>query len=772
MKPLRLASSDIQRALQISNFLGVDLTNAKSEVALNRSPDALNLQINQGGNLEKRKGLKLVAPFTHPVVMIYTANVKTSSNTVIEILLCQSGGALLVYKTDGALIRPYETTSYEAIAGLTLSATLPVQIIPVDNNGLYYLLTGGKLTKPYLLKLDFANAQTGTASVIDLSNNTLANYDTFVNVPITHIGRNPLGTTTTEFEQRNVLSHYEENTFAGDDTAVYKPSGTLTSDVKVYVRSGSTWTLKTLTTHYTVNTGAGTITFTTGNIPTIPSDGADNVKIRFVSGAKSLEKIFSASTHGMYGFGGLRDYLFLSGYNTTTKSLIPMEHFGKRELPLQFGEFDTTTFPSKVLGYSHYGEYHIIYCEDFGNQPTVYRRSSALDAEGEVIFPLQSAVAGVGTLSGKSISNLKGEPIWLSEFGVNGFANRAEDRGYYINVDVLAQSNLSKAVGFVWNNLYHLCVGSSIYIADPRYIYSQRNAQAKAQYEWFKWELMNKLATINGQTEFGGRCYLATDNGIYVFKLSTDTNPYQDEISNYADDTDVAPDWDFDSVAYVENDIVKYNDLFYFCILAHTSDSGKNPTNETYWELYTTIQDGFAPNWASSTGYVFGNMVYYNNSYWVCKNKHTSTVSNYPVANSVFWVKASIYTQYFGSSFYRRIMIPVVAYWTTPVLQMGDISVRKSLKNVWVYLQKYALMAVTVYFSTEGTTPKYDEAFTFAYDFSRDNFTDDTDPLAIAVNRQARKFMSISLKIESADGNPFGLLTILMKYTANSQFKG
>jgi len=771
-----------QNALQINNFLGADFTNSKSEVAINRSPDVLNLVLNEGGNLEKRNGFKLLVSFGYSVVMIHKASIKTSSNTIIEILLCQVNGELRVYKTDGALIRPYETASYKAIVGVpTLSATKPIKITSVDGNGMYHLLTGGGLAKPLILKLDFANAETGTASIIDLSDNTLANYDTFVNVPVTHIGRTPVGVTTTEFEQRNVLSHYEENTFMADGTAVYKPSGTLTSDVKVWVRSGSTWTLKTVTTHYTVDTGAGTVTFTTGNIPTEPTDGADNVKIRFVSGAKALEKVYSATSFGEYGFGGLRDYLFLSGYDTTNKELIPMEYFGKRELPLQFGEFDHTTYPSKVVGYSHFGSYHVVLCEEFGNQPTVYLRSANLDAAGEVIFPLQSGVSGVGTLSGKSIAILKDEPLWLSEYGVMAIVstesiNKAADRGYYINNDLLTQSGLSNALGFVWDNRYHLAIGSTIYVADSRYLFNQRNAQSGRQYEWFKWRLMNSIATLNGQCEFGGRCYLAANNGIYFIKNDTDTNPNQDEISNYADDTDVAFPWDFEFGTYTVGAIVEYDGNYYECILEHAASPDNYPLNTTYWEPYTTIASGFASAFNSGGAYYhFSNMVYYNNAYWVCKRDHVSSVAKAPVVGSEYWVLASIYTEIFSASqFYHRIMVPVVSYWTTPILNMGNISVKKTLKNMWVRLHKYPNMVVKVYYSTMGLVKEqYDGYFDFSdIDFSHLSFSTDTDPLVMVTNRQERKFMSIQFKIESDDYNPFGMLEILLKYTINNQYKG
>lgn len=783
----KFTSGQGQKIFGLNSFTGVDLVTSPSEVSLRRSPDALNLTMNESGNLEKRQGIKLLCTFPDPVIFIHSAQVKTSSNTIIDVLLVQTDGRLKVFKTDGAEIRPYESSSYEDITGLTsLSVTVPIDLIQLDGDGIYYLITSGGLTKPTILKLDFVNAETGTASIIDLSDSTLVNYDSLIKTPITHIGRKPNGLVTTLFEQRNVLSKFQENTFLSDGlSSAYVCSGTIdSSNTKVWVKTAGVWVLKTVTTHYTVNTSTKTVTFTSGNIPPVPTIiGEDTVKIRFLNDALNLEVGYNSSVHGLYGFGGLRTYMFLSGYETTNKALIPMEYWAERKMPLYFGENNNTTFPNKVLGYNNFGSYQSIHCEKSGIDPTIYLRSNSLDAAGEIIFPLQSGISGMSSLSKKTFATLQDEPIWLSEYGVHALTstaitevNHAKDRGYYVNKDILAQPNKNKAVGFVYNNKYYLFVGSNAYVADPRYKSTEKNSLGNSvQYEWFKWTFMNKLVGINDQTVFDNHCYLAADNGIYIMKNTTDSNYHQDEISNYYDDTDVAVEWDQNEVLYEVGVIVAYQSYFYECILEHTSGVDKTPLNVTYWALYTTISGAFAPAYnIGSVPYSFGDMVFYQNAYYVCKRYHVSIAGKEPT-NTQYWVLGSIYTDAFAvNAFYHRIMIPIVAYWTTPILNMGDITVRKTLKNLWIRLMKYSHIKCVVYYSTQGIVKEqYDGFFDFSsIDFSHLIFSGDTDPSVMVTNRTERKFMSIQFKVESDDENPFGLLEIVGKYTVNNTFKG
>ena len=135
-------------------------------------------------------------------------------------------------------------------------------------------------------------------------------------------------------------------------------------------------------------------------------------------------------------------------------------------------------------------------------------------------------------------------------------------------------------------------------------------------------------------------------------------------------------------------------------------------------------------------------------------------------SNSAYWNEITK-----GTGVYY---VPVLAYWTTPIMNMGDMTSLKTLKNLWVRLGKYANMSARIYYSTQGVvSEKYDGIFDFSnIDFSRFTFSTDTDPSVLVTNRQERKFMSIQFKIESRDSYPFSLLEIVGEFILNGKYKG
>ena len=168
--------------------------------------------------------------------------------------------------------------------------------------------------------------------------------------------------------------------------------------------------------------------------------------------------------------------------------------------------------------------------------------------------------------------------------------------------------------------------------------------------------------------------------------------------------------------------------------------------------------------WATATDYVMNAVVTNGTDQYICLKAHNS--SQFPLVEGTYWHQI-----FLDGSVYQ---VPVIAYWTTPIMNMGDITMRKTLKNLWVRLGKYANMSARIYYSTQGiVSEKYDGIFDFSdIDFSRFTFSTDTDPSVLVTNRAERKFMSIQFKVESRDANPFSLLEIVGKYTFNNQFKG
>lgn len=734
MNAHQFSTKIVEKTLKINGFLGVDLTNPKAETQFNRSPDALNLFINKSGNLEKRGGFTQVKSFVdnadryEEVVYMKYFNYGSDTDSVllVQLLRRNSGTGLpeyvFYYRKNGS-------------TWVDASATLPVlneecKVIPIGNEDSYYSIILGGYDASQAIYVLYWNSTTKTFSYIDFSNPAIPNYESMVFTPTTHITRKPDGTETQEYEQINLISAYQINEFYGDGvTASFYPSvkPSAGSDiVSVWVKSGGTWVLKTLTTHYTVNTTLGCVTFTAGNIPPVPSvSGEDNVRIKFKNTTKSIASVWASRVFGKYGFNGMRDYIFLGGYNGNGGIKKTNEVWIEDKLPLYLREFDNANYSSKILGYSNFGEYQTVHCGRNGNEPTLYLRSSGLDASGEVIFPVKSGISGVGVVSGKSFATLRDEPLWLSEYGVTAVASSdvtgkssAQDRSFYISnmvtgsvlgTDFLNNSvnMLERSIGFVYDNRYYLFVGDEIFVADPRYTAGQADAlNGSYQYEWFRWRMMTRNMRINAQYEHNGVCYVGGKGGIYSFQTNVTTNKYDQNIP-------------------------------------------KDTENYTipYWAEGIVYQQG---QWVQSIDY----------GVRICKMKHTSS-STILHNNDSYWVSEGLNK------------VPVVAHWTTPVFNMGNNSVMKNLKNLWVTVTKFSAMAIKIYYSTAGDVPKYTKVYSYSgYDSNRFRFSNDQDPIVIPTNRSERKFLSIQFKIESDDSNEFGLLEILGAYTESGIYRG
>lgn len=170
--------------------------------------------------------------------------------------------------------------------------------------------------------------------------------------------------------------------------------------------------------------------------------------------------------------------------------------------------------------------------------------------------------------------------------------------------------------------------------------------------------------------------------------------------------------------------------------------------------------------WANATSYSKGDIISHESKYYICLKSHTSDSVMRNTSNTAYWNEITK-----GTGVYY---VPVLAYWTTPIMNMDDMTSLKTLKNLWVRLGKYANMSARIYYSTQGiVSEKYDGIFDFSnIDFSRFTFSTDTDPSVLVTNRQERKFMSIQFKIESRDSNPFSLLEIVGEFILNGKYKG
>lgn len=114
-------------------------------------------------------------------------------------------------------------------------------------------------------------------------------------IPKIIIGATPATGAGTEFEGLNLLTGKKRMTYNGNATATYKLPETSINTVDKVLVDG---TLKVVTTHYTVDTSTGTITFTSGNFP---AQGLDNVEIYWTKGAGNRDEVVKNKYAFLFG---------------------------------------------------------------------------------------------------------------------------------------------------------------------------------------------------------------------------------------------------------------------------------------------------------------------------------------------------------------------------------------------------------------------------------------------------------------------------------------
>lgn len=114
-------------------------------------------------------------------------------------------------------------------------------------------------------------------------------------IPKILIGCVPLTGVGTDYEGLNLLTGKKRLTYDADGTATYQlPETGIGSVDAVYVNG----VLKTATTHYTVVTATGVVTFTAGNFPAI---GLDNVEIYYTKGTGTRDTVLKNRYAFLFG---------------------------------------------------------------------------------------------------------------------------------------------------------------------------------------------------------------------------------------------------------------------------------------------------------------------------------------------------------------------------------------------------------------------------------------------------------------------------------------
>jgi hypothetical protein len=470
-----MASIPLKRTY--SDFRGVDFANDPSLVLLSRSPDALNVWKNykdtQGSCIETRPGYRELANFTSKINGIYFFKNKA---------LIHAGTNLYLWENfpdtpTGTILK---NNMNDAKSSFVI---FNEKLYIVD--GLNYLVYDGT---------------------------TLKNVsDDNPYIPTTTISRSPSGGGE-PYQDVNVLQPLRRNSFVADGTSteyyldttgIYEVTEITIDDVVI------------ADTEYTVNTGAGKITFNTA--PTAPAlSGIDNVVITFSKSVTGyIDRISKCTKMVVFDrrlfFTGNPDYpnaVFHSQLNTPNYV---------SDLAYYQDGTDESDIKALVVG----NNILWVFKEPSQERDTIFYHTATTDSIGKVYPNFQGNVS-TGCYS--DAINYKDDIVFLSKTGLEGISSNdiasqqlLSHKSSLVDNKLINENNFELSMMTEWNGYLLILVNSHIYLGDIRQLYQSVNGY---EYEWYYWKLGTQATILK---EYKGNLYIGAEDGsIFIVEGAND----------------------------------------------------------------------------------------------------------------------------------------------------------------------------------------------------------------------------------------------------------
>ena len=253
---------------------------------------------------------------------------------------------------------------------------------------------------------------------------------------------------------------------------------------------------------------------------------------RTVSGY--ADRINKCSIGIQYGINGAMDRLFLSG----NPDYINQDWFSEQNDPTYFA--DTSygslgTAKSAIMGYSVINNYLAAHKDENETDQFIVLREGVI-VNDKPAFRTVNTLQGAGAIAKDSFGYLSSEPLFLTRLGV--YAITAQDitgekygqnRSFYLNGRLLDESNLEKALAFVYKDMYWLCVNDVAYILDGLQPLQTDKSLPYSTRQYVGFYRTNIPANCMWEKE--GELYFGTKDG-RICKFYTDP----DALESYNDD--------------------------------------------------------------------------------------------------------------------------------------------------------------------------------------------------------------------------------------------
>ncbi len=504
--PSNVPSSGLSR-LKISYFRGVDLTDTISGVDVSRSCNGVNMIRDVPGKVRKRMGYRKIREYRGVINGLHTYG---------EEMLVHAGDRLYRDGDEPSLL-------YEGLAdGRSFSIEFSGKLLLLD--GKRYLIYDGEQVRP-------------------------ADDDAYV--PTVVISRSPNGGGVS-YEAVNMLSRKRKESFAGTEAdCVYQLSfDGLADDAVTVTRRTADGGEASLTegTDFSVDRKTGRVTFVTP--PGVsPVTGEDNVTVCYaVDNGEYLNRINGCRFMTAYGAYGALDRVFMSG----NSGFPNRDFFSALNDPTYMGDINYGVLgqeQSPITGYSIVNNRLAAHKLGDDDGRNIFLRYGTADTSDEplndgAVFPIVDVIQGPGAITPYTFGYSK-EPMFLTSEGICATTpyeynsqRYVQNRSFYLNEPLVKEPQLEDAFAVVFNELYMLSVGDSVYILDTMQPAAGKGERSDFQYEAYFWKGVpaHTMSVIGKRLIFGDK-----KGSVYEFY----TDP--DALLSYNDDgKPIAARWDTD----------------------------------------------------------------------------------------------------------------------------------------------------------------------------------------------------------------------------------
>lgn len=548
-----------RRTLQLSDFKGVDFSSSALSVRRDRASNMRNF-INEYGVNKKRNGW-------NELIKIRYGGKSQRINGVFE-YVNGSRREVLVH-AGRRFYRLVKSGEKYSVTDITLSSTYTPSKVDTAkikdqrsqaffNKGRAYIIGCGD----YLV---YGTWNDGASYELRrVANNT----DTYIPTTTISIDNDSVSDDTRgSLDDVNCLSSRRINQLLGTsetDKTWTLDSGSIDNGTTVEIKletisDGSAVTKQISNTGndkaelYDGETKVGTIDFENGkitfSIATTPQiENRDNIFVTFEHSVDGyIDRIANCNFGVLFGVNGNTDRLFLAG-NAEYPNI---DFHSESDDYTYFADLNTSSMGSDSVPISGYGRLSdstlVVYKSETSQEASIFYRTGtykeSYDSSGKLdsirgVFPTSAGSIGEGVISRYACANFAGDNIILSRNGVFGIVladnvatteRYTRERSRSINEKLKTHSDLSEAVGIVYQNRYYLAVDNVVYIADSRYKYtSNDDIDNSYNYEWWYWDNcpVRVWAIIDNVLYFG-----SADGQICVFDKEYADRTYQDSSS-------------------------------------------------------------------------------------------------------------------------------------------------------------------------------------------------------------------------------------------------